>query len=134
VKRAAGDLSAETAAASAAYGVLIRLFPAQQDLLDAVLVTSLAPIPDGPAKAAGQVFGDAVAEAIVLRSGNGILAPGPACTPGTEPGDTMLRRWTLGKASSRPSNSRGASCRMAAGLVERPPHHGGPIRNRSASS
>ena len=88
---AAGDVSADAAAAGAAYGVLIRFLPAQQTLLDAALAASLAPIPDGPAKTAGLALGDAVAHVIVaLRSGDGMLVPGPAYVPGTEPGDYQL--------------------------------------------
>lgn len=87
----AGDVSSEAAAAAAAYGILIRLVPAQQALLDARLAASLAPIPDGPAKTAGLALGDAVADVIFeLRSGDGILTPGPPYTPGTEPGDYQL--------------------------------------------
>jgi PAP2 superfamily len=87
----AGDVSAEAAAAGAAYGILIRLLPAQQALLDAALAASLASIPDDPAKTAGLALGDAVADMIVaLRSGDGILTPGPPYTPGTEPGDYQL--------------------------------------------
>jgi hypothetical protein len=86
-----GDVSSEAAAAAAAYGILIRLVPAQQALLDARLAASLAPIPDGPAKTAGLALGDAVADTIFeLRSGDGILTPGPPYTPGTEPGDYQL--------------------------------------------
>ena len=88
---AAGDVSPDAAAAGAAYGVLIRFLPAQQTLLDAALAASLAPIPDGPAKTAGLALGDAVAHVIVaLRSGDGMLVPGPAYVPGTEPGDYQL--------------------------------------------
>ena len=86
-----GDVSADAAAAGAAYGVLIRLLPAQQALLNAALAASLASIPDGPAKTAGLALGDAVADAIVvLRSGDGILVPGPAYVAGTDPGDYQL--------------------------------------------
>ena len=88
---APGAVSPEAAAAGAAYGVLIRLFPGQAVFLDTALAASLASIPDGPVKTAGVAFGDAVADAIVvLRSGDGILVPGPAYTPGTEPGDYQL--------------------------------------------
>jgi hypothetical protein len=88
---AAGDVSPEAAAAGAAYGVLIRLVPDQQALLDAALAVSLAPIPDGPAKDAGLALGDAVAHVIVaLRAGDGILVPGPEYVPGNDPGDYQL--------------------------------------------
>ena len=50
--------SAEAAAAAAAHGVLINYFPASAASLDAALVTSLAAIPDGPAKDDGVAVGD----------------------------------------------------------------------------
>src|SRR5262249_40178349 len=56
--------SPEAAAASAAHGVLVRLFPAQKAALDAVLNTSLATIPDGQCKTDGVQYGDLVAQAI----------------------------------------------------------------------
>jgi hypothetical protein len=87
----AGGASPEAAAAAAAYGVLIRLLPAQQLALDAALALSLATIPDGPAKAQGLAIGDAVADAIyMLRLDDGILTPGPPYVPGTAPGDYQL--------------------------------------------
>ncbi len=88
---AAGDVSAEAAAAGAAYGVLTRLLPGQEAILNPALAASLAPIPDGPAKTAGLALGDAVAHAIVaLRAGDAILVPGPAYVPRTEPGEYQL--------------------------------------------
>jgi hypothetical protein len=83
--------SAEAAAAAAARGVLFRLFPAQQASLDALLATSLAGVPDGPAKADGVAFGDLVAQAMYeARLNDGILAPGPAFVDGTAPGEYRL--------------------------------------------
>ena len=88
---ASGDVSAEAAAAGAAYGVLTRLLPGQEAILNPALAASLAPIPDGPAKTAGLALGDAVAHAIVaLRAGDAILVPGPAYVPRTEPGEYQL--------------------------------------------
>ena len=87
----AGGASPEAAAAAAAYGVLIRLLPAQQLALDAALAASLATVPDGPAKAEGLAIGDAVADAIyMLRLDDGILTPGPQYDPGGAPGDYQL--------------------------------------------
>jgi PAP2 superfamily len=87
----AGGASPEAAAAAAAYGVLIRLLPAQQPALDAALAASLATVPDGPAKAEGLALGDAVADAIyMLRLDDGILTPGPPYVPGGAPGDYQL--------------------------------------------
>jgi hypothetical protein len=83
--------SAEAAAAAAARGVLLRLFPSQQVTLDALLATSLAGIPDGPDEDAGVAFGDLVAQAVYdARVSDNILVPGPAFTNGTEPGDYRL--------------------------------------------
>src|SRR5688572_19210989 len=56
--------SAEAAAASAAHGVLVRLFPAQAASLLAALNASLAAIPDGQAETDGVAFGDLVAAAL----------------------------------------------------------------------
>jgi PAP2 superfamily len=60
------------AAAAAAYGVLVRLFPAQQAALDAALAQSLAQVGDGRAKDQAVTLGDEVAAQIVaLRSNDG---------------------------------------------------------------
>ena len=83
--------SPEAAAAAAARGVLVRLFPAQQGALDNLLVTSLAGIPDGQAKDDGIQYGDLVAQAIYqARADDHILDPGPAYVGGTLPGDYQL--------------------------------------------
>ena len=83
--------SAEAAAASAARGVLVRLFPAQQPTLDAFLSASLADVPDGPGETAGVAYGDLVAQAIYdARLSDNILASGPAYVPGTAPGTYQL--------------------------------------------
>jgi hypothetical protein len=63
------------AAASAAYGVLVRLFPASQPQLDAALAESLAQVPDGKKKDRGIALGDEVAAQIVaLRENDGSSA------------------------------------------------------------
>lgn len=83
--------SAEAAAAAAARGVLVRLFPAQQPALDALLATSLASVPDGPAEADGVAFGDLVAQALyTARATDNMLTPGPVFVNGTEPGAYRL--------------------------------------------
>lgn len=87
----ADDALAEAAAASAAYGVLVRLFPSQQPTLAATLATSLASVPNGPAKDDGVAFGDVVAQAIFdARLADNILAAGPRFVNGTEPGEYRL--------------------------------------------
>jgi hypothetical protein len=88
---APSDASPEAAAASAAHGVLVRLFPAQSASLAAKLADSLAPIPDGPAEDAGVAWGDLVAEAIYdARLADGILTPGPLYTTTGLAGDYQL--------------------------------------------
>ena len=83
--------SGEAAAASAARGVLVRLFPAQQAALDGFLAASLATVPDGPAESAGVAFGDLVAKAIYdARQSDNILAAGPPYVPGSAPGTYQL--------------------------------------------
>jgi hypothetical protein len=81
----------EAAAAAAAHGVLVRLFPGQRPALDAALTASLAALPDGPAKADGVQYGDFVADAIYrARLSDRILEPGPLYVPGPDPGDYRL--------------------------------------------
>jgi hypothetical protein len=82
VVSAPNGASAEAAGAAAAKGILARLFPAQQVVLDAALVSALAAIPNGPEKSAGLVFGDQVAAAFYAdRLTDGMLAPNPPYLP-----------------------------------------------------
>ena len=57
--------SLESAAAAAAHTVLVAVFPADADVFDALYVTSLAPIRDGPQKNAGVSWGERVGTDIV---------------------------------------------------------------------
>ena len=83
--------SPEAAAAAAARGVLVRLFPEQQGALDAALALSLGNVPDGPGKNDGIQYGDLVAQAIYrTRLGDHILEPGPVYVPGSDLGDYRL--------------------------------------------
>lgn len=83
--------SSKAAAAAAARGVLVRLFPAQQASLDALLASSTADVPDGPAKVAGLAYGALVGENVfAARLDDNILTPGPAFVDGTEPGQYRL--------------------------------------------
>jgi hypothetical protein len=79
--------SPDAAVASAAHAVLLALVPGQQGPLDVAYATSLAGIPDGPAKDQGIAVGEAAAEAILqLRSADGSTDQ-VGYIPGTEPGD-----------------------------------------------
>ena len=78
--------SPEAATAAAAHDVLVALFPAQQVDLDAKYSTSLAMIPDGPAKDNGISVGQQAASGILgLRASDGRDAV-VSYTPGTGPG------------------------------------------------
>ena len=57
--------SAEAAAIAAAYRVLITYFPGAATTLDTARTGSLAAIPDGPAKTAGIIVGEAAATAMI---------------------------------------------------------------------
>lgn len=64
--------SIDSAAAAAAHGALVRLFPPQQALIDGALTLSLAQMPESQAKADGMQVGRDVAEKIfVLRRTDG---------------------------------------------------------------
>jgi hypothetical protein len=82
---------ARAAAAAAAYGVLVRLNPGQQPALAAALALSLAPIPDGPEKAAGLDLGDQVAAAMfALRATDNFSLPNSIYVPGAGPAAYQL--------------------------------------------
>src|SRR5262245_7180649 len=59
--RAPRGASAEAAAVAAAHVTLVKLYPAQQAMLDAEYNASLNRIPEGPGRAAGVRVGEAVA-------------------------------------------------------------------------
>jgi len=83
----AAGTNGEAAAASAAHGVLLRLFPAQAAALAAQLSASLAPIPNSAGKTAGVLYGDGVANALYqVRFNDNILVAGPVYVNGTTPG------------------------------------------------
>src|ERR1700760_4668106 len=64
--------SANAAAVQAAYRVLSTYFPASASTLDTARASSLALIPDGPAKIDGIATGDAAANALIaLRANDG---------------------------------------------------------------
>ena len=94
-----GEASVEAAAVQAAYGMLIRLLPAQANMLNAARSASLSAIPDGPAKEEGLAVGEAVAGQIVaLRSSDGSDVDG-TYTFGSGPGEYQRTPPTFGNPS-----------------------------------
>ena len=97
--------SAEAAAAAAAHGVLKSYFPGNASILDAARVSSLAAIPDGPAKDDGIAVGEAAAAAMIAdRASDGssppqFYAPASAnpgewqATPGCPSAGGVLLQW-----------------------------------------
>ncbi len=84
---AAPGASPDAAAIAAAHRTLVTLRPASAPVLDAARASSLAAIPDGPAKDAGIAAGEAAAAAMLrLRASDGSTAVVPYI-PGTGPGD-----------------------------------------------
>ena len=79
----APDASAEAAAIAAAHRVLVTYFSSAANVavLDAERATSLAAIPDGPAKAAGIAVGEAAAQAMITARTNDGSAPVPNYIP-----------------------------------------------------
>jgi hypothetical protein len=80
--------SPDAAAVEAAYRVLLHLLPDRTAALAADYDLSMAAIPDGPAKTAGQSVGLSSANALIaLRAGDGLGIPWPYTYPSTpEPG------------------------------------------------
>src|SRR5207247_979698 len=78
--------SKEAAAASAAYSVLVKLFPKQQDSLRKEYDTSVAAVPEGRPKSDGIALGEKVAaEILASRLGDGSEIAEtyiPSTTPG----------------------------------------------------
>jgi len=80
--------SQDAAAAAAAHRVLVRLYPQFKTMLDAQLLRSLAPIPEGADKADGIEVGQTVAERILdLRSNDDSDAQPVAFVFEDTPGD-----------------------------------------------
>ena len=84
---AAADASQEAAVGSAAYRVLLGLFPARTAQYQAAYDTFIAGITDSPAKAKGMAIGAEVAAGVLaLRANDGRSVVLPAYVPGTGPG------------------------------------------------
>jgi hypothetical protein len=90
---AASGSSTEAAAIAAAHAVLLKLFPDQNETLQAAYTASLARIPDGNAKTAGVAVGEKVAAGILSwRAADGADASSqyrPVTAPGVYVATTL---------------------------------------------
>lgn len=101
--RAPAGTSLEAAAAGAAHGALVALYPLQKAFLDSALKASLAKVADGPGKAEGAELGRGIGEKLVtLRKDDGSATDAaylPLGTPGAwkatppVPGALTIARW-----------------------------------------
>jgi hypothetical protein len=85
-ERAAAGTSADAAAASATYTVLVGLFPAREAPLAKAYAAALGHVPDGPAKRAGIELGQRAANACLERRANDGAGARNAYAPHTSPG------------------------------------------------
>jgi hypothetical protein len=84
---APASASPEAAAATAAHDILKNYFPGMAATLDSALASSLAGIPDGSAKAAGIMVGQAAAAAMIAARANDGSSPAAFYLPNsTDPG------------------------------------------------
>ncbi|MFI5454708.1 MAG: dockerin type I domain-containing protein [Isosphaerales bacterium] len=78
--------SAVASASTAAYDVLVALFPDQKAHFDATLAESLATVPNGPARSDGMALGQQVAAAMLAWRVNDGSNADPVYKVGTAPG------------------------------------------------
>lgn len=79
--------SQDAAAATAAFKVLLKHYPAQKGTLEDSYAMAMAEIADGPAKEAGRQVGERAAEAAVAAQGIDPAMPQPHYRPRTRPGE-----------------------------------------------
>jgi hypothetical protein len=88
---ATADASPEAAAIAAAHAVLLHYIPEQAATLDSAKASSLARIPNGPAKDAGIGIGSAAATAMIeQRLNDGSQSPEFHVPPSANPGEWQL--------------------------------------------
>src|SRR5215211_8322771 len=80
------DASAEAAAAAAAREILMRQYPGQKARIDEAFATTLASVPDGPARAAGIALGEKVAATVFADRQNDATNVPDTYRPMTQPG------------------------------------------------
>ena len=80
------NASVEAAAAAAAREILIRQYPGQKARIDEAFATTLASVPDGPARAAGTALGEKVAATVFADRQNDATNVPDTYRPMTQPG------------------------------------------------
>ena len=80
------NASAEAAAAAAAREILMRQYPGQKTRIDEAFATTLATVPDGPARAAGTALGEKVAATVFADRQNDATNVPDTYRPMTQPG------------------------------------------------
>jgi hypothetical protein len=118
--------SADAAAIAAAYRVLATYFSSVVTIaaLDADRASSLAAIPDSPAKTAGIAVGEAAAQAMIALRANDGSAPVPPVVPSSGvPGDWQLTQGCAGGAFFQWSGVAPFGIERAADFLPAPPPH-----------
>jgi hypothetical protein len=87
---AAPSDSMEAAVATAAFRVLVGLFPTQEGALQSLHEASLDSVPDGSAKSGGIAVGEAAAEAMLVDRANDGRGGPSTVVEGTDPGEWRL--------------------------------------------
>lgn len=115
LKLAPGDRTAsqDAAAATAAYRVLLKHYPANKAALDESYMLAMAPIPEGAAKAAGQTIGEQAAALAMAANGADAAIPLQPYRPRASPGQWVatalpsldpywaaLRPWVVSSAEA----------------------------------
>jgi hypothetical protein len=80
------NASVEAAAAAAAREILMRQYPGQKARIDEAFATTLASVPDGPARAAGIALGEKVAATVFADRQNDATNVPDTYRPMTQPG------------------------------------------------
>ncbi len=83
---ATGTESRSAAARHAAHGMLVHLYPAQQDIFDAELATVESSIPNSANESAGRALGDASAAAMIAHRANDGADAATPYVPNMRPG------------------------------------------------
>ena len=80
------NASPEAAAAAAAREILVRQYPGQKARIDEAFATTLASVPEGPARAAGTALGEKVAATVFADRQNDATNVPDTYRPMTQPG------------------------------------------------